>query len=592
MEKSIKNKLKKTAAVFLAAALIFICLPLSSFASGSYYTSVSSMTLTQGASSSFTFGATNAVGAFEISTDGGVSASYSGEKWVDNSSVTISVTGNTVGTGHVYISVYDGADYDGNDLSGKSYTVTVTVKASTTTQTTTTAATTTTTAATTTTQETTEDPELELLSVTVDDTQMYVVKDISDEDLPDGFEIQEVVYNTVTVQVMVFEDVVLYILENESGQTGYYTYDEETGEFEALKYTTLSGKFCIFLDIPETLEIPYGYSVVETEICGFTVEALAVEADEEETEAESETESNTEAESESEAEAEIKAFFTVGETSESADADEEEVIEEEDTETGEDDTEAEETSDGTEDITSIDQMVASSDGHYYVYCLLGEEKVLCDYDSEDDILQRCAAIASVEEETAVQVQAVAEDTEEEDIDINLILLIDVIIACVIIVILAVVLIIVLVVKKKNKVDPEFVDDIDFEEEDIFFGEETDQGADGSGFDTDEFFKEHIEGDINIEEGDAEEEPLAEGPGEVEPEDDEPEAGALEADGQETAQAEDKEPEEGAEEETGASEEKDAGPAPEEGPEKDFNIEDITEILSEEFDKMLKEEGEL
>lgn len=567
MKKNFKNKFRKISAVFLAAAFIFVCLPKISFASGSYYTSVSSMTLTQGSSSSFTFGASSAVGAFEISTDGGVSASCSSEKWVDNSSVTISVTGNTVGTGHVYISVYDGADYDGNDLSGKSYTVTVTVKASSTTQATTAATTTETT-----TEETTADPELELLSVTVDGTQMYVVKDISDEELPDGFEIEETVYNTVTVQVMVYEDIVLYILENETGGTGYYTYNEETGEFEVLKYTTLSGKFCIFLDIPDTLEIPYGYSVVETEICGFTVEALAIET-EDESESETESETGTEAENGSGSEVEMISFFTVGESLESTDTDENEIVEEEDAETGEDDGSVSgDISDDSGDITSIDQMIASSSGHYYVYCLLGEEKVLCDYDSEDDILQRCAAIVAVEEDAVTEVETVAEDTEEENIDINLILLIDVIIACVIIVILVIVLIIVIIVKKKNKKNPEFVDDIDFEEEDIFYGEEKDQSGNGSGFDMDRFFEENIESDIKIEDGSSCDEPL----------EDEPESGVSSAG----------EPETGASEGDDISEDAGHEPVSDKMPEDDLGIEDITEILSEEFDRMLKEEGEL
>ena len=570
MKKNFRNKFRKISAVFLAAAFIFVCLPKISFASGSYYTSVSSMTLTQGSSSSFTFGASSAVGAFEISTDGGVSASCSSEKWVDNSSVTISVTGNTVGTGHVYISVYDGADYDGNDLSGKSYTVTVTVKASSTTQATTAATTTETT-----TEETTADPELELLSVTVDGTQMYVVKDISDEELPDGFEIEETVYNTVTVQVMVYEDIVLYILENETGGTGYYTYNEETGEFEVLKYTTLSGKFCIFLDIPDTLEIPYGYSVVETEICGFTVEALAIETEDEsesETESETESESGTEAENGSESEVEMISFFTVGESLEST-TDENEIVEEEDAETGEDDDSASgDISDDSGDITSIDQMIASSSGHYYVYCLLGEEKVLCDYDSEDDILQRCAAIVAVEEDAVTEVETVAEDTEEENIDINLILLIDVIIACVIIVILVIVLIIVIIVKKKNKKNPEFVDDIDFEEEDIFYGEEKDQSGNGSGFDMDRFFEENIERDIKIEDGSSGDNPL----------EDEPESGVSSAG----------EPEADASEGDDISEDEGHEPVSDKMPEDDLGIEDITEILSEEFDRMLKEEGEL
>lgn len=372
-----KKAVKRSSAAFLSAIFIILMIPVNVYA-GSFSVSATSLTLTVGGSGGVTLTADDAVGVYSISTDGGVTASTSASSsWIEDESVYITITGNTVGTGHVYITITDGTDNDGNDLTGKSFTVTVTVKSAsggTVTEETTVAAeevVTTTTAAETTTEETTEettteDPEIALLTTTVDDTEMLVLKDISDITLPEGFSIEETEYNTVAVQTMVCDDIRLYILKNTSdGTTDYYTLDETGGEFKKLSYTEISGVgMCIFLEIPDELEIPDGYSLVEAEICGCSVEALVVDGSEEETETETETETVT-------------------------------VI--------------------TTSYSAVTDLTASSDGHYFVYCLLAGEKVLCDYDSEQDILQRCVSLpsAAADDEPETETEEPETETEEE-----------------------------------------------------------------------------------------------------------------------------------------------------------------------------------
>ena len=463
MKSTLKKVFAAAAAAVIALAMIFVQAPVSSLAaSGSYYVSASSLSLTVGDSGGFSFGATNAVGFFTIDTDGGISASCSSELFVDNNSVYITVTANTIGTGHVYVTVYDGTDYDENDLSGKSYTVTVTVTqpetavyngSTNTTETTTssTTAATTTTAETTTEEETTTvDPEIELLTVTVDNAEMLVLKDLSDITLPGSFEIEETEYNTVTVETMICGDIVLYVLENtDDNTTDYYTLNEETGEFELLRYTDISKLgFCIFLDFPDNLEIPYGYSLITTEIYGCDVEALVVTEEETETETESETAEEEEDDAVSLTAVSAGAALFTADTDDSNSEDD----------AGDADDEAAETTEtaSASDTTTIDDLAASPDGHYYVYCLIKGEKVLCDYDSDLNTLQRCVSLLAIESETEAETEVVIVETEAETepeekglTGVAKGLLIAVIIACVVIVALAIILVVLLAKKKQQ-----------------------------------------------------------------------------------------------------------------------------------------------
>lgn len=427
------NFFKKTFAALTAAILLLAAVPVNTHAAG-FYVSASSLSLTVGSSGGFTFGATDAVGAFEVSTDGGVSAEFSGSAWVEdmggtNTTVYITVTANTIGTGHVYVTVYDGTSTDGDDLSGKTYTVTVTVTQPTSgvyngstnsSSSETTKATTT--AAQTTTETTTVDPEIELLTVVVDDTEMLILKDLTDAVIPDGFELSEAEYNGVTVQTMVYSDMVLYVLQNtEDDTTDYYTLNDETGEFEPLRYTTITGAgFCIFLDFPDDMEIPYGYSLIETEIYGFNVEALAI--------------------SESSESVSLTAYS----------------------------------------ITP-DDLAADPENHYFVYCLLAGEEVLCDYDTEYDILERCVSLKEIEEPTTEAVTETETETEAEELtgwaafsDLERGLIIAIIVIALILIVLAVILFILLRRKGGGPEEPDEPDDESYAGQDSWQYEENEE----------------------------------------------------------------------------------------------------------------------
>lgn len=462
-----KKNLQKITAILLAAAMLFAVLPAGVFASGSYYVSTTSLTLTSGASSGFYFGAEDAVGAFEISTDGGVSAACSSETWVDCDSVYITVAGDTVGTGHVYVTVYDGADYDGNDLSGQSFTVTVTVKTAsggtqseTTTQAQTQAETKTTAASEETEVEeeaTTQEEEEDLLSVSVDGTSMTVLSDLSGIEIPDGFEIADAVYNTETVQTLVCDDIVIYVLEDEDGNTDYFTLDEESGEFEILKYTWVDEKLCVFLNMPENLEIPDGMSLVTALVMGYEVDALVFDEEDDE-EADEETSEGTAGdESKDDAAADISSietheYFAVGAGNASGYVQED----------GEDEAQElaadESASEGTEADTSsvtVSDLISTGEGHFYIYCLLGGEKTLCDYDPEEETIRECTALpvqSGVDETggtTAPESETTAETVDEGDDYFTEILFLCLLAACGVIVILIVALIIVLVRKRRK-----------------------------------------------------------------------------------------------------------------------------------------------
>lgn len=509
-----KRTFRKIFSALLAAVLIAMLMPVGVYASGSYYVSTSSLSLTVGSSGGFSFGAQNAVGAFSISTDGGVSASCSDELWVDNSSVYITVTGNTIGTGHVYITVYDGTDYDENDMSGQSLTVTVTVSEpegdtvyNGTTSSSSSGSSSSgssssgssnsgsssssdssssgsssaivssseddeeeTTSEETTAEETTaEADETELLSVVIDEVSMTVVKDLSEMTPPTGFEIEEAEYNTVTVDTFVCEDVTVYVLEDEDGNTAYYTLND-SGEFEPLKYTEIDGDFFVFLDMPSDLVIPDGYILTSTQVYGFSVVALTVDGEaleEEENSEEGEEENGADEEdtSETTTESEIKAFYSVGaalsEEEVSAAEDEDDLIDDQEDGLG----------------TEVEDLADSYEGHYYIYCLLNGEEVLCDYDSERENLSACAGLPEIGESAESEVLVVYETLEEEEeasgwagfSSAEKVLLTVLVILGIIAIILAVTLVYVYIKNRKLAKENESfnLDDIDFEEEELF-----------------------------------------------------------------------------------------------------------------------------
>lgn len=563
---SMKKNFKRIAVFILAAALVFIPVRSAVLASGSFSVSKTSVTLTQGSSGTVTFSASEAFGAFTISTDGGVSASSS-TSYVDNYSgdgtntvSTITITGNSVGTGHVYIYVYDGADYDGNDLSGKSFTITVTVTSAsggtvteTTTVSQTEAATTAAATEAATEETTTQDAETQLLTVEIDDTEYLVLKEIPENYLTAGFETEEGSYNTVSVQTLVNGDIVLYLLENTgTGEIDYYTLSD-SGEFELLKYTTLSGQLCIFLDFPENLDVPEGYSLIETEIYGCEgVQALIWQEAQEESTSEEGSDGSDDEQTSSEGVVEIKSFYTVGEDEPASENDADE---------------AEGESYEDEGTVTVDELTASADDHYYVYCMLGGEKVLCDYDSYYDSLSRCTAAPQAEIlSVIVDAEETADEFSWDALSAMEQLLCCIIGGCIILILVLLVILIVLLIKrgKENKKlrEKDKLDDIEFIEEDIFEDnkEEQEEDPDEISQSLAAFVSEALAED---------KEDMSSAEGEIEE--------AAEDGPEENGEEEKEEP---AAEEDGEEQEKEEFDG-------NIEVEDISEILAEEFEDIMK-----
>ncbi len=108
---------------------LLLLLPIKLFAAGSINISTSNLTVNEGASTSFTVSASNAAGRIDIKSSNSAVADVNvSSKWLDNDSVTVTVTGKTVGTASVVVTLTDVASYDAEVLSGNK-TVNVTVKA-------------------------------------------------------------------------------------------------------------------------------------------------------------------------------------------------------------------------------------------------------------------------------------------------------------------------------------------------------------------------------------------------------------------------------------------------------------------------------
>lgn len=107
---------------------IFLVLPVSVFASGSISPSPRSLTITKGSTATFRITASNAVGRVDISSSNSSIASINtSSQWLENNSVTVTVTGISAGTTSIVVKLSDAATFDEEELSG-SYTVSVTVK--------------------------------------------------------------------------------------------------------------------------------------------------------------------------------------------------------------------------------------------------------------------------------------------------------------------------------------------------------------------------------------------------------------------------------------------------------------------------------
>lgn len=113
--------------LFAIAFITMLLLPLSVFASGSISPSPRSITITKGGTASFTVSASNAVGRVDISSsNSSVATVNKSSEWLENNSVTVTVTGVSAGTTTINVKLSDAATFDEEELSGN-YTVTVTV---------------------------------------------------------------------------------------------------------------------------------------------------------------------------------------------------------------------------------------------------------------------------------------------------------------------------------------------------------------------------------------------------------------------------------------------------------------------------------
>ena len=115
--------------LLILSIVSFVIMPMFAFASGGISPSTNAINLTEGGSTTFTVKATNAVGRIDISTSNSSVASINvTSKWLENNSVTITVTSGSAGSANIVVKLTDAATFDEEELTG-SYTIKVNVTA-------------------------------------------------------------------------------------------------------------------------------------------------------------------------------------------------------------------------------------------------------------------------------------------------------------------------------------------------------------------------------------------------------------------------------------------------------------------------------
>ena len=119
--------MKKSLLIILI--LFMLIIPINVFATGSIKPSASSLKITTGKTGMFNITASNAAGRVDITVKDTSIAKVTTQSsiFLDESKTTVSVKGVKAGTTTVIVKITDGATYDEEDLTGKSYTITVTV---------------------------------------------------------------------------------------------------------------------------------------------------------------------------------------------------------------------------------------------------------------------------------------------------------------------------------------------------------------------------------------------------------------------------------------------------------------------------------
>ena len=115
--------------LLILSIVSFVIMPMFAFASGGISPSTNAINLTEGGSTTFTVKATNAVGRIDISTSNSSVASINvTSKWLENDSVTITVTSGSAGSANIVVKLTDAATFDEEELTG-SYAIKVNVTA-------------------------------------------------------------------------------------------------------------------------------------------------------------------------------------------------------------------------------------------------------------------------------------------------------------------------------------------------------------------------------------------------------------------------------------------------------------------------------
>ena len=120
--------MKKMKIFIIAILLLLLILPINVLAAGSITPAPRSLSITKGGTKTFKITASNAVGRVDISSSNPSVAKVNvSSQWLENSSVTVTVTGVSAGTANITVKLTDAATFDEEVLTG-SYTISVTVK--------------------------------------------------------------------------------------------------------------------------------------------------------------------------------------------------------------------------------------------------------------------------------------------------------------------------------------------------------------------------------------------------------------------------------------------------------------------------------
>ena len=120
-----------------------------------------------------------------------------------------------------------------------------------------------------------QEPIDEAIEVDVNGETLYLWRDLSSLELPNGFEVQTIEYEGEEIEGAVDEEreLTLLYLTDEDGENGaFYIYDEESGEFYLYRTLRTNNRY-ILLQNPQGIEIPEGYSETMLELDGEEIQA-------------------------------------------------------------------------------------------------------------------------------------------------------------------------------------------------------------------------------------------------------------------------------------------------------------------------------